>query len=124
MNIKPIMRMPFWLPTLGLVAIVLGGVALIRSPQITSASSPSFNALVHWRDRGHDWLVVADGPADQLVVYNAVDGHPLRRFKVTHGLQDVDALVQRDGQLFVVDDDGELDELRLPQLQVASASHP
>ncbi|MFC5525073.1 hypothetical protein ACFPPA_04895 [Rhodanobacter ginsengisoli] len=124
MNITANMRIPSWLPALGLVAIAFAGVALIRAPQSTSAASPSFNALVHWRDRGHDWLVVADGPADQLVVYNAVDGHPLRRLKVAHGLQDVDALVQRDGQLFVVDDDGELDELRLPQLQVASASHP
>lgn len=123
MNITSIMRIPSWLPALGLVAITFGGVALIRSPQITSGTPPSFNALVHWRDRSHDWLVVADGPADQLVVYNAVDGHPLHRFTVAHGLQDVDALAQRDGQLFVVDNNGELDELRLPQLQVASAGH-
>lgn len=121
MNITSIMQMPSWLPALGLVAIAFGGVALIRSPQITSAAPPSSNALVHWRDRSHDWLVVADGPADQVVVYSAVDGHPVRRLKVARGLQDVDALAQRDGQLFVVDNEGELDELRLPQLKLVAA---
>ena len=80
-----------------------------------------FNALAHWREDGHDWLVVADGKADEVVVYDAADGRPLQRLRVKGGLQDRDALVQRDDHLFVVGQNGTLEELSLPQLEIAAA---
>jgi len=107
-----------------LVALVLGSVGLARSQQLSTSTPPTFNTLVHWHDLSHDWLLVADGPADQLIVYSAADGRPLGRLNVEHGLRDVDALAQRDGRLFVVDDDGRLSELKLAQLPLVAASVP
>ena len=108
----------------GLVVLVLSSVGLSRSRQFTTSAQPAFNTLVHWHDLSHDWLLVADGPADQLIVYSAADGRPLGRLNVEHGLRDVDALAQRDGRLFVVDDDGRLSELKLAQLPLVAASVP
>ena len=127
MNFVATMGKSPWLPAVGmlagLVALVLSSVGLSRSRQFTTSAQPAFNTLVHWHDVNHDWLLVADGPADQLVVYSAADGRPLGRL-VKHGLRDIDALAQHDGRLFVVDDDGRLSELKLPQLQLVAASVP
>jgi hypothetical protein len=104
----------------GLLILVLGSVALTRSQQLSSNGQSAFNTVVHW----HDWLLVADGRADQLSVYSAVDGRPLGQLHVQRGLRDIDALAQRDGRLFVIEDDGRLSELKLPQLQLVAASIP
>ena len=115
-------RMSTCLPTVAmlaaLVAIVMGGFGLDRAAPLASAASSTSNMLVHWRDASHDWLLVGDGQSDQLSIYNAVDGSLVRRVAVRHGLNDVNALAQRDGHLFVVGDDGSLGELKL--LQVAA----
>jgi hypothetical protein len=128
MNLAATIRLSPWPVALGMLAgllvLVLGVVALGRSPQLATSAQPAFNTLVHWHDVGHDWLLVADGPADQLIVYSAVDGRPLGRLKVKRGLRDVDALAQRDGRLFLIDDGGRQSELSLPQLQLAAASVP
>jgi hypothetical protein len=108
----------------GLVVLVLSSVDLSRSQQLSTSGQPAFDTLVRWHDVSHDWLLVADGHADQLSVYSAVDGRPLGRLHIEHGLRDIDALAQRDGRLFVVDDDGRLSELKLPQLQLVAASVP
>jgi hypothetical protein len=108
----------------GLLVLVLGSVGLTRSQQLLTSGQPTFDTLVHWHDVSHDWLLVADGHADQLSVYSAVDGRPLGSLHIQPGLRDIDALAQRDGRLFVVDDDGRLSELKLPQLQLAAASIP
>ncbi len=110
-----------WLPLLALLAMTLCRFELEGPSRIDTGAAPAFNALVHWRGDGRDWLVVADGKADEVVVYAAVDGRPLRRLGVKGGLQDRDALVQRDGHLFVVRQNGALEELRLPQLEIAAA---
>jgi hypothetical protein len=108
----------------GLLVLVLGSVGLTRSQQLSTSGQPAFNTLVHWHDVSHDWLLVADGRADQLSVYSAVDGRPLGSLHIQRGLRDIDAVAQHDGRLFVIDDDGRLSELKLPQLQLAAASIP
>ncbi|MBB6187180.1 hypothetical protein [Rhodanobacter sp. MP7CTX1] len=108
----------------GLLVLVLGSVCVTRSQQLSTSGQPAFNTVVHWHDVSHDWLLVADGPADRLSVYSAVDGRPLGQLHVQRGLRDVDAMAQRDGRLFVIDDDGRQSELELPQLQLAAASIP
>jgi hypothetical protein len=128
MNLAPTLHRSPWLLAMGMLAglllLVFGVVGLSRSPQLATSAQPAFNTLVHWHDVGHDWLLVADGPADQLMVYSAVDGRPLGRLKVTRGLRDVNALAQRDGRLFLIDDGGRQSELKLPQLQLAAVSVP
>lgn len=110
-------RLPPWLPAasllLALVAVVWVSLAAIRAPRLTATMQPAFNPLVHWREAGRDWLLVADGEANQLTVYSAADGRRVRRVKAVHGVRDVDPLTERDGHLFVVGDDGQLDEVRL-----------
>ena len=117
MNSAAPTRLPPWLPAAGLllalVAVVWVSLAVIRAPRLTASMQPAFNPLVRWREAGRDWLLVADGEADQLTVYSAADGRRVRRVKVVHGLRDSAPLTQRDGHLFVVDDAGELDEVRL-----------
>lgn len=114
-----------WLPLSGafvaLMTLVMLGVGMLRTPRLTSVASPGTSVLVHWRDTGHDWLLVGDGQRDQLTVYSAADGRLLRRVSVRHGLNGSNALAQRDGRLFVVGDDGELGELLLPQLSMVAS---
>lgn len=110
-------RLPPWLPAAGLllalVAVVWASLATIRAPRLTATMQPAFHPLVHWREAGRDWLLVADGEADQLTVYSAADGRRVRRLKAAHGVRGVDPLTERDGHLFVVGDDGQQDEVSL-----------
>lgn len=115
-----------WLPLsasfAALIVLVMGGVGLLRSPRLASMPSPGSSMLVHWQDASHDWLLVGDGEGDQLSVYSAIDGRLLKRVTVRHGLNNANALAQRDGRLFVVGDDGQLGELSLPQLSLLASS--
>ena len=110
-------RLPPWLPAAGLllalVAVVWVSLAAIRAPRLTATMQPAFHPLVHWREAGRDWLLVADGQANQLTVYSAADGRRVRRVKAVHGVRDADPLTERGGHLFLVGDDGQLDEVRL-----------
>lgn len=121
MKFAAIPRIPAWLPAMALVALVLVGFGLQRSPRICAGNQPAFDSLVHWRRAGHDWLVVADGKADEVVIYNAADGRLLKRMRISRGVSDASALVQRDGNLFVVGDDGRLGELKLSAQRIAAA---
>jgi hypothetical protein len=128
MNLTVLFRNHPWLAATGLlaglVAIVWGNFGLLRLPTITTRTQPGFNSLMHWRDAGHDWLLVANGQANQLIVYDATDGRPLQRIDVESDLRGAETLAQRDGRLFVVDDDGKLDEVRLPALRRNTSSVP
>ena len=128
MNIANRLRMPLWLPAsvmlAALVAVVLNGFGLNHAARLEGPGSLTSNAVVHWHDASHDWLLVGDGESDQLSIYNAVDGSLVRRVAVRHGLNDASALAQRDGRLFVVGDDGKLGELKLPQLQMVAVNGP
>ncbi len=121
MKSAAIIRARAWLPAAALVAMVLGGLGLQRSPRIGTGIQPVLNSLVRWRHAGHDWLVVADGKADEVVIYNAADGRPLKRLRISRGVSEAGALVQRDGDLFVMGDDGKLGELKLSPPLIAAA---
>ena len=107
-----------------LVVVVLSGFGIHRAAPLAGATSATSATLVHWRDAGHDWLLVGDGESDQLSIYNAIDGSLVRRVALRHGLNDANALAQRDGHLFVVGDDGKLGELTLPQLPMVAVNSP
>jgi hypothetical protein len=119
-NTASILRTHPWLATAGMLAgllvIVLSGFGLV-GPQPVSGS------LVRWHDTSHDWLLVADDQANHLTVYDAVDGRPVQRLDAKV-VGDVAAMAQRDGRLFVIDDDGTRKELKLPQLQTVAANVP
>ncbi|WP_053096283.1 hypothetical protein [Frateuria defendens] len=81
----------------------------------------SFRPVVHWRDAGYDWLLVAAADTDEVVVYDAADGRPLRRLGREAGLADVERVVLRDRGLLVLGRDRPR-VVRLPQLEVAVAA--
>lgn len=120
MSLATIMRTHPWLAAGGMLAglsvIVMNGFGLVRP-------MPGSGSLMRWHDTSHDWLLVADAQANQLTVYDAIDGRPLRRLGAG-AVGDVATLAQRDGQLFVIDDDGTRNELKLPQLQRVASSSP
>ncbi|HEY0198982.1 MAG TPA: hypothetical protein VGC19_10650 [Rhodanobacter sp.] len=105
-----------------LAVVVSNGFGLPRARAVASGSESMFNTLVRWKDGSHDWLLVADDKANQLSVYDANDGRLLHTLGRTAGFGDIAALAQRDGQLFVVEDSGRLDPIRLPQLQLIASS--
>jgi hypothetical protein len=121
-------RTSSWLPASCLLALlvtlVLSGFGASHASRLAGATLPTFSSVVHWHDAGHDWLLVGDGQSNQLSVYDAVDGRLVRRVAVQQGLNDAASLAQRDGRLYVVGDDGQLGELRLPQLQLVAANGP
>jgi hypothetical protein len=94
------------------------------TPPPSTAPSPfRGNAYVHWRDATHDWLIVVDRVADQLVVYDARDGRPLRHIGAGEGLTDIDALAQSGGRLLVKGDDtARVRVVNLPSLRLADAN--
>lgn len=119
-------RTSSWLPVACLlallVALVLGGFGSRHGSRLAETGTPTFSNLVHWHDASHDWLLVGDGQSNQLSIYDAVDGRPVRRVALRQGLDDATAFAQRDGRLYVVGDNGQLGELKLPQVQLVAAN--
>jgi hypothetical protein len=107
-----------------LVVVVMSGFGLNHAAPLAGVTPATPTTLVHWHDASRDWLLVGDGASDRLSIYNAIDGSLVWRVAVRHGLNDANALAQRDGRLFVVGDDGKLGELSLPQLQMVAANRP
>ncbi|HEX5305169.1 MAG TPA: hypothetical protein VFW82_03675 [Dyella sp.] len=78
------------------------------------------NSLVHWQDSRHDWLLVADRDAHQLVVYDAATGEPLQRLGRERGLGQVETIAVLGDHLLVQDAAGRPSLLSLPQLQAGT----
>lgn len=112
MNPAPVTPARSWLPATGMLVVLL---AIVTGGFVTHRPVPA-GSVMHWHDASHDWLLAADDQANQLVVYDAGNGRPLRRLGVSE-VGDIAALAQHDGRTFVIADDGSRNELRLPQLQ-------
>ena len=95
------------------------GVMLLAGRDRDSAATPplAVNALVHWQDDGHDWLLVADRTAHELVVYDATTGEPLQRLGRDDGLGSVDTIAALGDHLLVQDARGQPTLLSLPDLR-------
>lgn len=128
MNSVALIRNRPWLASAGLllatVVLVLASVDRLRAPRIAGAPPAAFGTLLRWHADGRELLLVADGQADRLTLYSPADGRHLGDVDVGHGLRDVAGLVQYEGHVFVVGDDGAVDELRLPQLRLVAARGP
>jgi hypothetical protein len=95
------------------------GVMLLAGRDRDSAAAPplALNALVHWQDDGHDWLLVADRTAHELVVYDATTGEPLQRLGRDDGVGSVDTIAALGDHLLVQDTRGQPTLLSLPDLR-------
>ncbi|HET6432226.1 hypothetical protein [Dyella sp.] len=102
----------------GLALLALAGALLFGGDRHGHApASPSENRLVRWQDSRHDWLLVADRAAHQLVVYDAATGAPLQRLGERDGVGEVDSIAQLGDLLLVQDVRGEARVLGMPGLQ-------
>ncbi len=95
------------------------GVMLLAGRDRDPVATPplAVNALVHWQDDGHDWLLVADRTAHELVVYDATTGEPLQRLGRDDGLGSVDTIAALGDHLLVQDTRGQPTLLSLPDLR-------
>jgi hypothetical protein len=113
----------FWriAPWLG-SEVLAAGVLQILWPPVAGrdavSTAISIAPLVHWRDAGHDWLLVVDQASGELVVYDANDGRPLRRLGAANGVAPI-RTITRQGDWLVTTGEGRpgLQILSLPGLQ-------
>jgi hypothetical protein len=84
------------------------------------AATVSASSLVHWKDAGHDWLLVVDQATRELVVYDAYDGRPLRRLGAANGAGAIDSIASVGNRLMATDQQhSHTRVLSLPELQPA-----
>ncbi len=90
------------------VAVLAAWVVHLAWPSAAIDDDMSTTAFaappVHWKDAGHDWLLVVDPATHELVVYDANDGRPLRRLRAAGGTRSVDSIVGEDNWLIVAGD--------------------
>jgi hypothetical protein len=95
---------PFrWVHAAG-VLVALAGIGIVVSMGQGGASGDAASAenpLIHWRDAGHDWLVVLERDAGEVAVYDAADGRPLRRLGAAQGVAGAERMV-REGPWLVL----------------------
>lgn len=108
-----------WLALAGLAGLVVMAVLLHVPPPVPESPEPARpNMLVRWHDKRHDWLLVADQVSDEVVIYDATDGRPLRRLGSRQGLAGVQGLARRGVRVFVFGRGRRaVRVLKLPQLQ-------
>lgn len=103
------------------IAVLLAGACLLmlagRGPDPTVKRQPGANPLVHWHDSRHDWLLVADRAAHELVVYDAKTGAPLQRLGRDEGVGRVENIAPRGDRLLLQDAKGSHTLLSLPSLR-------
>ena len=85
------------LPWLALAALIAWAAHLYwphaATGDDTADTAATVSPLVHWKDAGHDWLLVVDPATHELVVYDANDGRPLHRLGVANGAVAIDSIV-------------------------------
>lgn len=85
------------LPWLALAALIAWAAHLYwphaATGDDTADTAATVSPLVHWKDAGHDWLLVVDPATHELVVYDANDGRPLHRLGVANGAGAIDSIV-------------------------------
>ncbi|MGC1548245.1 MAG: hypothetical protein WA777_06915 [Rhodanobacter sp.] len=104
---------------IGLLALATAWflVAWWHAPLIPDNNLPT-QTFAHWKDASHDWLLLANPTSDELVVYDAANGHPLRRLGAADGLAGIDSIVQQGQWVFIVDrQHPPVRVLKLPQMQ-------
>lgn len=102
----------------GIMLVGIGALLLAGRDRDPVATPPlAVNALVHWQDDSHDWLLVADRTAHELVVYDAATGEPLQRLGRDDGLGSVDTIAALGDHLLVQNTKGRPTLLSLPSLR-------
>ncbi|WP_431633879.1 hypothetical protein ACQVBX_09630 [Dyella sp. KULCS107] len=102
----------------GILLAGIGALLLAGRDRDPVATPPlAVNALVHWQDDSHDWLLVADRTAHELVVYDAATGEPLQRLGHDDGLGSVDTIAALGDHLLVQNTKGRPTLLSLPSLR-------
>lgn len=102
----------------GILLAGIGALLLAGRDRDPAATPPlAVNALVHWQDDSHDWLLVADRTAHELVVYDAATGEPLQRLGRDDGLGSVDTIAALGDHLLVQNTKGRPTLLSLPSLR-------
>ncbi|MGN6228689.1 MAG: hypothetical protein ACTHNM_14735 [Dyella sp.] len=102
----------------GILLAGIGALLLAGRDRDPVATPPlAVNALVHWQDDSHDWLLVADRTAHELVVYDAATGEPLQRLGRDDGLGSVDTIAALGDHLLVQNTKGRPTLLSLPSLR-------
>ena len=101
----------FWL---GFAALAAWWLPATTKNQAAMSVSP----LVHWKDASHDWLLVVDQATSELVVYDALDGRPLRRVGAASGMGPIDSVIGEGDRVVIRSKQRPgLQVLSLPQLQ-------
>ncbi|CAM5536843.1 putative protein OS=Rhodanobacter lindaniclasticus OX=75310 GN=B1991_06805 PE=4 SV=1 [Rhodanobacter lindaniclasticus] len=119
---EPLRRRP-GIALLVVLAALLAWSCLGASGETTEL--PAANQLAHWRDAGHDWLLVVDPQTRELVVYDASDGRPLRRLGAGDGVPPVQSVVLQGSWLFVMGvRHPRVRLLKLPRLQPVAVDKP
>ena len=102
----------------GILLAGIGALLLAGRDRDPVATPPlAVNVLVHWQDDSHDWLLVADRTAHELVVYDAATGEPLQRLGRDDGLGSVDTIAALGDHLLVQNTKGRPTLLSLPSLR-------
>lgn len=101
----------------GILFAAIGLLLAGRGRDPVATPPLAVNALVHWQDDSHDWLLVADRTAHELVVYDAATGEPLQRLGRDDGLGPVDTIAALGDHLLVQNTKGRPTLLSLPSLR-------
>jgi hypothetical protein len=101
------------------IAVLIAWVAHLSWPYATGDDTAdtafTVSPVVRWKDAKHDWLLVVDPAAHELVVYDANDGRPLRR------LGAIDSIIGEGNWLIATSrHDPHLQILSLPDLRPAA----
>lgn len=84
-----------------LVALTVIGLAFGWPAPGTDQPQRTVGELVHWQDARHDWWLVVDPSTRELVVYDALDGRPLKRLGAADGLPFVRSIMAQGKWLYV-----------------------